>query len=411
MALNFLFVDFNAYFASVEQQMRPELRGKPVVVAPMMTDSTCAIAASYEAKRFGIKTGTGIREAKAMCPELVIVEARHHEYIDFHHRLVEAVESCVPVHRVLSIDEMACMLTGSQQQREKAVALAQQIKETIYRRVGTEMRSSIGIGPNLFLSKTASDMQKPNGLVVIEEKDLPECLFKLDLEDLTGIGSRTKRRLERHDIFTVQQLCTASKSLLRQVWGGVGGERMYAKLRGEEVYTPPTQRSTIGHSHVLPPKLRTEDSALEVLNRLVQKAGMRLRSYGYRAGGLGVHVQYMNGPYWSEAMTFDYTHETNRFLQALTMLWSKKSRKGKLPAAAHPLRVGIALFELKKEEHCTPSLFDMEKKPTALNTAMDKLNTRFGKNTIYFSGSHAARDASPVRIAFTHIPDAVEQRA
>jgi len=131
MALRFLFVDFNAYFASVEQQMRPELRGKPVVVAPMMTDSTCAIAASYEAKRFGIKTGTGIREAKALCRELIVVEARHHEYIDYHHRLVEAVESCVPVHSVLSIDEMACTLTGSQQQREQAVALAKQVNIVI----------------------------------------------------------------------------------------------------------------------------------------------------------------------------------------------------------------------------------------------------------------------------------------
>ncbi|MCI0707258.1 MAG: DNA polymerase [Ignavibacteriae bacterium] len=406
MSLGFLFVDFNAYFASVEQQLRPELRGKPIVVAPMMTDSTCAIAASYEAKKFGIKTGTGIREAKTMCKELIVVEARHHEYIDFHNQLVEAVESCVPVHSVLSIDEMVCTLTGSQRQREKAVALAKHIKETIYKRVGTELRSSIGIGPNLFLSKTASDIQKPNGLVVIEQEELPDCLYKLELEDLTGVGPRMKRRLEKHNIHTVKQLCTASKALLRSVWGGIEGERMYAKLRGEEVYTPPTQRSTVGHSHVLPPNLRTEAAALDVINRLVQKAGMRLRSYGYRAGALGVHIQYFDNKYWSDAMSFDYTHETNRFLQALTFLWNKKPH-----ITAKPLRVGIALFELKKEEECTLSLFDTEKKPNALNTAVDKLNTRFGKNTIYFSGSHAARDAAPVRIAFTHIPDQVEQTA
>src|SRR3989338_8086642 len=108
MPLRFLFVDFNAYFASVEQQERPELRGEPVVVAPIMSDSTCAIAASYEAKRFGIKTGMGIGEAKRLCPKLSVVEARHHLYIDYHHRLIETVESCVPVHSVLSIDEMAC---------------------------------------------------------------------------------------------------------------------------------------------------------------------------------------------------------------------------------------------------------------------------------------------------------------
>jgi DNA polymerase-4 len=406
VALNFLFVDCNSYFASVEQQVRPELRGKPVVVAPMMTDSTCAIAASYEAKRYGIKTGTGIREAKRLCPDVIVVEARHHLYIDFHHQIVEAVESCTPVHSVLSIDEMVCQLTGSQRQREKATALARQIKATIAQRVGSELRTSIGIGPNLFLSKTASDMQKPDGLVVIEQKDVPEILYSLALQDLTGIGPRMRRRLERHGIRTVQELCAANKGALRRVWGGIEGERMYAKLRGEEVHTPPTRRSTVGHSHVLPPNLRTEESAFAVLNRLVQKAGMRLRSYGYRAAGLHLSIQYMNGQSWGTVMTFDYSHETQRFLQALERLWRQKPRM-----SARPLRVGVALFELKQEEYCTPSLFDEEKKPTALNAAIDKLNTRFGKNTIYFGGGHNARDAAPTRIAFTHIPDTIEQTA
>lgn len=406
MALHFLFVDFNAYFASVEQQDRPELRGKPVVVAPIMTDSTCAIAASYEAKRFGIKTGTGIGEARLLCPNLEVVEARHHLYIDYHHRLVDAVESCVPVHSVLSIDEMACELTGSQRQREKAVTLAHQIKETIARRVGSELRSSIGIAPNLFLSKTASDMQKPNGLVVIEQKDVPEILFALELEDLTGVGPRMRRRLEQNGIHTVQELCAANKALLRKVWAGIEGDRMYARLRGEAVSTPPTQRSTVGHSHVLPPELRTEESAFAVLNRLVQKASMRLRAEHYRAGALHVSVQYFDNKYWGDAITFDYTQDTLLFIRALMTLWSRKPR-----IKARPLRVGIALFDLKKEENCVPSLFDEERKSTALNTVIDALNTRYGKNTIYFGGAYAARDAAPTRIAFTHIPDNVEQTA
>ncbi len=404
MALRFLFVDFNAYFASVEQQLRPELRGKPIIVAPMMTDSTCCIAASYEAKRYGIKTGTGVREAKLLCPDLQVVEARHHLYIEYHHRLVETVESCVPVHSVLSIDEMACELTGSQQQREKA--LAQQIKETIAQRVGTELRSSIGIAPNLFLSKTASDMQKPNGLVVIEQKNLPECLFSLELEDLTGVGPRMKRRLEKHGIRTVKELCSANKVLLRKVWAGIEGDRMYARLRGETVSTPPTRRSTVGHSHVLPPELRTDESAYAVLHRLVQKASMRLRAEHYEAAALHVSVQYFDNKYWSDGMTFDYTQDTRRFIQALTTLWNRKPC-----ITVRPLRVGIALFELNKEENCSPTLFSEENKSIALNYALDKLNTRYGKNTIYFGGAHAARDAAPTRIAFTHIPDAVEQMA
>ena len=110
--LNWLFVDMNSYFASVEQDSRPELRGRPVAIVPMMADTTCCIAASYEAKAFGVKTGTIVADANRMCPEIVLVEARHEIYVDFHHRIVEAVESCLPVTAVLSIDEMACRLLG-----------------------------------------------------------------------------------------------------------------------------------------------------------------------------------------------------------------------------------------------------------------------------------------------------------
>jgi DNA polymerase IV len=96
----------------VEQEARPELRGRPVGVVPMMADTTCCIAASYEAKAFGVRTGTIVADAKRMCPEIVLVEGRHEIYTEYHHRVVEAVESCVPVTAVCSIDEMACRLIG-----------------------------------------------------------------------------------------------------------------------------------------------------------------------------------------------------------------------------------------------------------------------------------------------------------
>ncbi len=107
--LNWLFVDMNSYFASVEQDTRPELRGRPVAIVPMMADTTCCLAASYEAKAFGVKTGISVADAKQLCPGLVLVEARHELYVQYHHRIIEAVESCLPVTAVLSVDEMACI--------------------------------------------------------------------------------------------------------------------------------------------------------------------------------------------------------------------------------------------------------------------------------------------------------------
>src|SRR5277367_3539853 len=160
MALRALFVDFNSFFASVEQQEQPALRGRPMVVVPVMTDSTCCIAATCEAKRFGIKTGTKVGDARKACPGLILVEARPSVYVEYHHRLIAAVDACVPVTQVRSIDEMSCALRGPWREREKALSLAGEIKARIAATVGLCLLSSIGIGPNAFLAKTASDMQK-----------------------------------------------------------------------------------------------------------------------------------------------------------------------------------------------------------------------------------------------------------
>ncbi|NUM78422.1 DNA polymerase, partial [candidate division KSB1 bacterium] len=127
LPLRWLFLDLNAYFASIEQELRPELRGKPVGVVPVMTDSTCCIAASYEAKAFGVKTGTIVRDAKKLCPKIQLVEARHRVYVEYHHKIVQAVESCLPVAAVLSIDEMACRLIGRERELEKALAFGRKI--------------------------------------------------------------------------------------------------------------------------------------------------------------------------------------------------------------------------------------------------------------------------------------------
>ncbi len=399
MALRVLYIDFNSYFASVEQQLRPELRGQPVGVVPVMADTTCCIAASYEAKRFGVRTGTLVAEARARCPEIRLIEARPPIYVEFHHRLTEVIESCVPVARVYSIDEMACDLTGRQQQRQNAIGLGRQIKARIAEEVGSEMRCSVGIAPNAFLAKTATDMQKPDGLVVIEDADLPHCLYRLKLRDLCGIGPAMEARLLRHGIATVEQLCAANKAVLRKAWNGIEGERWHDRLRGAVVFTPPTNRSTIGHQHVLPPDERTEPAALAVLHKLLQKAGVRLRSYGYMAGGLRMGIRFVDRSRWDRQIRFDHSWDTLQLTDVLQRLWSQR------PAGRKPLMVGVTLFDLRERRGTTPSLFGEDVRRDRLNEAVDRLNARFGSNTVYFGAAQPALDAAPMRIAFSHIPD------
>lgn len=403
--LRALYVDFNSYFASVEQQLRPKLRGRPVGVLPVLAETTCCIAASYEAKAFGVKTGTPVYEARQRCPEIVLVEARPPLYVEMHHKLVAAVESCTPVGQVLSIDEMVCPLMGSEQRRDKALALACRIKSTIAAQVGVTLRCSIGIAPNAFLAKIASNMQKPDGCTVIESADLPHILHRLELSDIHGIGRALEARLQRHGVATVAQLCAANAATLRVAWGGIEGERMHAKLRGEELPERETRRASVSHSHVLPPELRHDAAACSVLHRLLQKAAMRLRSYALIAGNVHVRVKYRDDTVWRADQPVDPTADTLVFLHAFDALWKRRPRTRK-----KPLAVGVALTALDDAAHQSRSLFNddgghSQEAQERLNATIDTINLRYGKNSLYFGGAHQALAAAPMRIAFQHIPD------
>ena len=404
MSIHSLLVDFNSYFASCEQQARPELRGKPVGVVPMLADSTCLIAASIEAKKFGVKTLTNVGEAKRMIPGIELVVARHELYIDFHHKAVAAVDEIAPVREVLSIDEMVCDLPAGFKSVERAVELSMRIKRNLAEKVGECLTVSIGLAPNTFLAKLASDMQKPDGLVILEEHDVPAKILHLPLRALNGIGGNMEARLLKHGIRTMADLYAQTPSQLRSVWGGVGGERFYAKLRGEEVHDFDHGMASISHSHVLAPELRNRDDAYSVLDRLTQKAAMRLRKTGYYTGRVAIKVKFLNGPSWEKETRFLETQDTLDLLHAMTQLWAEYPKKRHLT----PLQVGVVLSDLTSEAAQSARLFDDleqtgDKKK--LNAAIDSLNTRFGKRAAYFGGAHRAMDHGKLAIAFNHIPD------
>ena len=197
MELNWLYLDLNSYFASVEQQLQPKLQNKPVAIVPTMTDATCAIAASYEAKAYGVKTGTMIYEAKKICPKLICVQANHENYVKYHHIILAEIGRHIPIEIISSIDEVACKLIGSQKDEEQARKIAKNIKIGIKNNVGQYIRCSIGIAPNRFLAKTASNLEKPNGLQVLYSKDIPDRIKHFKLSDLTGIGKAMEYRLNR----------------------------------------------------------------------------------------------------------------------------------------------------------------------------------------------------------------------
>ena len=403
MPLRTLAVDFNSFFASCEQQERPELRGRPLGIVPVLAETTCCIAASYPAKARGVKVGTGIAEARALCPDIVFVQQRPAVYIGYHHRLLAVIESCIHVSEIRSIDEVECDLTATFAPREKALAVARQIKARITREIGPCLTSSIGIAPNWMLAKMATDLQKPDGLVVLDEADLPARLLDLKLRDFLGIGVRMEARLLAHGIATVAQLYAAPREVLRGVWGGVEGERMHARLRGDAIPLPVERNQTIGHSHVLPPYLRTVPKAHAVLHRLLQKAAMRLRSIGYYAGALTVHLHYYDGVGWADELRLTETQDTLTLTLALNRLWARRPATLRNRA---PFQVVLVLTHLLPPTCHTPDLFEHGRDAARerLLGAMDTLNHTYGNGSVYFGGAFGVTDSAPMRISYTCIP-------
>lgn len=403
--LRYLTIDFNSFFASVEQQERPELRGKPLAIVPVLAETTGCIAVSLEAKAAGLTRNARVADARKLCPGLIVVEARPETYINYHRKLVGVIQSCVPETLVQSIDEVTCRLDSILMSRTQAEKLAHQIKARITAEVGPLLRSSIGIAPTWLLAKVASDMQKPDGLVILEEADIPGKLLHLAPGDISGIGPNMQERLRAHGITTMAQLYAAPMGEFRGIWKSVRGEQMWRLLHGEDLdYFEQKGGQTIGHGHVLPPDHRNPEAALAVLHRLLQKAAMRVRHSGSYAGGLSVSVDYKDDTRWHAELRLTETQDTLELTRALTQLWKKRPAADRRRA---PLRIGVHLTHLIGMDQHTPDLFTQttEKSHDRLFKAVDHLNKVLGKNSVYFGGAHGATQDAPMRIAFTRIPE------
>ncbi len=412
--LKYLFIDFNSYFASVEQQVQPHLRARPVAVAPLMSDSTCAIAASYEAKAFGIRTGTSIRDAKRMCPDLLIVPARHEIYVEYHHKLLEEIDRHIPVHKVWSVDEMACKLDKTEQTPEAARALAQRLKRGIAERVGECMTSSIGVAPSSLLAKICTDLQKPDGLVILPAENLPGPLLKLKLTDLPGIGKRMEQRLAAAGVKTVETLWNLAPKQARAIWGGIGGERFWYSLHGFDVPDLPTNKSVIGHSRVLDPRSRRPREARLVARTLALKAAYRLRHYGLAAGGLFLAGDKWESG-WASQARFSPTQDSFEILRWLDALWPGLVRSaGRNPQFRH---VQIGLFDLVDMKVRQPDLFiraDEAVTPAGkcerLWKVFDAVNQHYGGETLTLASQLGGERLhyAGAKIAFNRVPDQSE---
>jgi DNA polymerase-4 len=422
----FLHIDLNSFFASVEQQLHPEYRGKPLGVCGTMADTGALIAASYEAKALGIYTLTKVGEAKKLCPDIILVNGSHSVYAEYSHKIAAAVERCCPVAHTPSIDEMVCELIGREREPPAARKIALEIKQVIKDDVGETLRCSIGMAPNRYLAKIASDMQKPDGLIGLLPSQLPRAIAHLVLRDLPGVGAKTEARLNAKGITTMEQLLALDRNGMHRLWDSVWGDRLYHWLRGAETgddgapVTSDVQKS-LGHSHVMGPEFRNDEGAWAVAHKLLHKAAMRLRMEKFYTGSLSITVKYalnrdqvartrnktkkhtsgIEHTAWGMEARFRDAQDTLSLLDVLRKAWAKRPQGEEY---ARPFFVGVTLRELIPEHEHQADLFGDPDNRAGLSATMDKLNLKYGHTTLHFAGMLPAREAAPTRIAFTQIP-------
>lgn len=408
-----LYLDFDGFFASIEQLRDPALRGRPVGVVPYVGGKrSILIACSREAKARGVKNIMPVDEARALCHDLILVPQKPNLYMRAHHALVAEIGSVVPVDQVKSIDELCCTLDLSQ--REDPYTLAKRIKQAIRYNIGATVTCSIGFAANRHLAKIAGATQKPDGLTVWMPDAMPGPLLKVPIDDIPGVGERMRKRLLLAGVNDTERLLALQPKHMRALWRNVTGERLWYALHGYDIAAQPTKRSMYGHGRVLPPDARTLLAAREIARLLVIRAARRMRRDGWYCKAFALWVQFYGHEKnyaWGELITLPIVRDDQALLRAFNQLWTKMEvtvrgyRRGE-PVAA---RVGVTLSEL---EAATARQLDWltnddeeRQRWERIGDALDSVNSRFGR-TVASVGPWNPVNNVGGKIAFTRIPTA-----
>ncbi|UTX51452.1 hypothetical protein KI440_00620 [Candidatus Saccharibacteria bacterium TM7i] len=391
-------VDLNSCFATVEQQSRPMLRGKPIAIVNRRTEKTAIVTASYEAKEKGVKVGMKLAEAKLLCPDIVALETDAPKYRYVYHKLLAIMQDYSAHVTMKSIDEgiIDFHQADSTTQARDLVEIGYEIKQRLKDEVGVWMRCNIGIATNRFLAKTAAGLHKPDGLDVITSQNIQQVLGELKLTDLTGIAHRNQARLNSVGITTPLQFFDADAEVLRKiVFKSVVGEWWYKRLRGFEVDDVATQMRRVGRQYVLERFDLKREEVLQRLYHLCESVGGRLRGKELAARGVYVYAKTRQGKYWHSSTLSPLPFSSDKTIyQQATLLFEK--------APSDIREIGVHCYELEAADFRTSqlSLFAEDLvREQKLVQAIDSVNSQFGERTV-----HAASTLSTGIYMKTRIP-------
>jgi len=395
-----LHIDMNSYFASVEQQANPFLRGKPVGVCAYLSPGGCIIASSIEAKQKGIKTGCRVRDALLLDPKVVLVENEPAKYRSTTEKIFNILGAYTDTVEPYSIDEAFLDLTGWAKNFTEAERIAYAIQEKIHAKVGEWLNSSIGISWTKFLAKFASDIAPKKGMLSIKDKEELEKVLKgRDLKDAWGINVRMEARLQALGIRNLLDLKNYSKDRIKRALGWYG-YYLWANVNGLEISSVQNgqpKAKSIGHSYCLP-KFTTDKKYLSsILYKLCEKTGRRLRDRNEEASVMHIGWAYTReGGFRKSFKTVDKMFTTEEIFQEAHRVLERET----LIMPVRMLAVSVTSLTPATSQM---SFFEDNLARKDLSRAMDKINNKYGEYTVVrgqmFGTDGVARD----RIGFRKI--------
>ncbi len=398
-------IDLNSCFATIEQQANRRQRGRPVAVAAYDHPNGIILAASYEAKALGIVLGTKMKEAKAICPDIYIVEPDPPKYREAHRRFREVLERFTSDVTPKSIDEFVVDLTGSPaiMSGKTMQQIGYEVKAAVHEHVGEAVNCNVGIAPNRFLAKLAAGLHKPDGLDTIAAENLETTLANLRLVDLPGINRRFSARLKLAGIYTPLEFLAASRqTLVKQVFHGIVGHYWWLRLRGWEIDDKRGGRRTIGHQYAIPRQQRTPEKLVSILAKLSEKTGRRLREKEWVAHGIHLGVRYVDYTHWSQSTkTPKPLYATSDIFHLGQRLFERAPKK-----EINLLSIGVHHFAPAHPEQL--SFFDGQRNialERQMADAMDKINNTFGEFVVLPATMLGVEAAAKDAIAFGKLDD------
>ncbi|MDR3125912.1 MAG: hypothetical protein LBU20_02475 [Candidatus Nomurabacteria bacterium] len=390
-------IDLNSCFATVEQQSRPSLRGRPIGITNRISPNCCVIAASIEAKALGVKVGMGRRAAENICPDLIMIETDPPKIYWAYKNLLNILSKYSPSLQMKSIDEGLIDFRGQPKihQGSTLTQFGLEIKQQLRSDIGKWMRCNIGIGPNRFWAKMAAGLHKPDGLDEISYQNIEAVLSSLKLTDLTGIAKKLERRLLQCGIATPLDFLAADRQLLSQVFGSkVHAKAWFERLRGFEVDDFQTHQSQVGQQFVLDAPSNDDAALLGRLQYLSQTVSMKLRASRLEARGVYVWATLKNSGYW---------HTTRKFPTAADTDQAIFNRAKQLFLARPPqtiTAIGLNCYGLEKSQSHQLTFDNQKINDRRLSAAIDNVNSRYGNFALTYAAALSGKKVIKQKIPF-----------